>query len=211
MFCVQLHYEFAEGVEEAATRQMKLCLRRVVVMLLMVISFLLFWYPLFILTLLDVHYTRPPQTYRLCMILAWSHPVTTPFFCAVIYFDMLNMTTLTRSVYSTALPMKDSTSFSSYHRDDTRHRTTHRYRSYDLGFSNDNFSFSNHGSARCEGSDEDEELCCTGGDESVGEYGAQRDISAQTATLHTLAEDQEHRVFPHPCRSGQGRYQTLIM
>ncbi|XP_076445475.1 uncharacterized protein LOC143283182 [Babylonia areolata] len=215
-----LHYEFAEGVDQTATHQMKLCLRRVVVMLLMVLSFLLFWYPLFILTLLDVHYTRPPQTYRACMILAWSHPVTTPFFCAVIYFDMLSMRTLTRSVCSAAIPLKESTSFTSFQREeDTRqsHRAPqHRTGLYHLGFTNDNFSFSNHGSPgnRCEEEDGDdaEELCCAGGEGSGRHVERETRIDVTrplTPPLPTPSDDLDLDA----CRSytAQDSYQTLIM
>jgi hypothetical protein len=43
---LQLHYEFGEEADEKATkqrRQIRMCLRRVVLMMLMVLSFLIFW------------------------------------------------------------------------------------------------------------------------------------------------------------------------
>nr|KAG5703292.1 hypothetical protein BaRGS_025534 [Batillaria attramentaria] len=117
-------------------------------MLLMVVSFLIFWYPLFLLTVLDVHYKQSPQAYRACMVLAWSQPVTTPLFCGIIYFDIISMENLRKADYTKAIPMKDSTSFSSAScaHEEVRHKMHSKYRMYDMGFTNENFSFSNQAS-----------------------------------------------------------------
>ena len=193
---------------------MKLCLRKVVVMLLMVISFLVFWYPLFILTILDVSYSKPPQAYRACMIIAWTHPITTPFFCGIIYFDMISMENLTRSVYSAAIPMKDSTSFSSasLQRDEARHKMHHRYKMYDLGFTNENFSYSHHSSpchVHRDADPEDPSSC--GGEGSAGYSQHDTEVHSMPCSLpHSVLSEGQAYGLGHLC-STQDSHQTLIM
>lgn len=148
LICPQLHYEFAEGMDQTAVQQMQLCLRRVMLMLLMAVSFLVFWYPLFLLTIIDVHYHQPPQVYRACMIFAWSHPITTPIFCAIICSDINSSHKLAKAAYTNAIPLKESSSFSSspFAHDEARQRINQKYKMYEMGFANENFSSSNHGS-----------------------------------------------------------------
>ncbi|KAK3792591.1 hypothetical protein RRG08_009949 [Elysia crispata] len=98
-------YEFDDLSTQKALQQAKRYLRRVYIMLAMVVSFVICWYPLFLLTLVDVHFRQAPSLYRRLMILAWVQPVTTPIFCALIYLDMARGERTARDVYSTALPM----------------------------------------------------------------------------------------------------------
>ena len=191
---------------------MKLCLRKVVVMLLMVITFLIFWYPLFILTILDVSYSQPPQAYRACMIIAWTHPITTPFFCGIIYFDMIHMEDLTRSVYSAAIPMKDSTSFSSVslRRDEARHKMHHRYQMYDLGFTNENFSYSHHGSPNYLHRDADPGDPSCGSEGSAGSNQHYTEVHSAPCSLpHSVLSQGQEYGLGHSC-SAQDSHQTLI-
>lgn len=127
---------------------MQLSLRRVVVMLLMAISLLIFWYPLFLLIILDVHYQQPPQVYRACMIFAWAQPMATPLFCGIIYLNVISVENLTKTTYSNAIPLQDSASFTtpacSYQ--EVKKKINQRYMMHDTGFTNENFAFSNHGS-----------------------------------------------------------------
>lgn len=121
-------------------------------------------YPLFVLTIMDVQFRQLPQTYRLCMVLAWSHPVTTPLFCGLISFDSISTHRGTKARYSAAIPLRDSSSFSKF-RDSSsfskvsasnpsaqphdyhaegRIEKPKRRKMQDTGFTNENFSFSNH-------------------------------------------------------------------
>lgn len=196
----QLHYEFCDGPDQTASREMRLCLRRVVVMLLMVVSFAVFWYPLFVLTLLDVHYHQSPQAYRACMVLAWAQPITTPVFCGVIYFDIISMERLRAVDYTSAIPMRDSTSFSSTSgpRDEARHRAHAKYRLYDTGFTNENFSFSNQGSP------------CTARTAGAQSPPTERQGEGQGHVLCQWSVDSSSS-FRSPSHKDDGSQHTLIM
>ncbi|GFR95379.1 trace amine-associated receptor 4-like [Elysia marginata] len=112
-------YEFDDLSTQKALQQAKRYLRRVYIMLAMVISFVICWYPLFILTLVDVNFQQAPSLYRRLMILAWVQPVTTPIFCMLIYLDMARGERTARDVYSTALPMTMSRSGDALRQDST--------------------------------------------------------------------------------------------
>lgn len=133
----EVHYEFDDVSSRKAIQQSRRYLRRIVIMMIMVISFVVCWYPLFFLTLLDVHYKQPPHIYRLLMILAWAHPVTTPIFCSIIYYDSAKSEKITKDIYTNAIPMTTSRSG-----DAIRQEIDHIYRgSGGIGFHNENFQF----------------------------------------------------------------------
>ena len=52
--------------------------KKVKVLLAMSMICMVCWYPLFILTLIDVHYQRPRYVYRILTVLAWSHSALIP-------------------------------------------------------------------------------------------------------------------------------------
>lgn len=138
----EVHYEFDDLSSQMALKQSRRYLRRIIIMMGMVVSFVVCWYPLFVLTLLDVHYKQPPHFYRLLMILAWAHPITTPIFCGIIYYDTAKGEQVTKDVYTNALPMTTSRSG-----DAIRQEINHLYEAGGggIGFHNENFQFmSNH-------------------------------------------------------------------
>ncbi|KAI8791841.1 hypothetical protein BgiMline_016154 [Biomphalaria glabrata] len=141
----EVHYEFDDLASQKALLQSKRYLRRISIMMGMLISFVLCWYPLFFLTLLDVNYQQPPHIYRLLMIVAWTHPVTTPIFCAIIYYDTAKGEQVSKDIYTNALPMSTSRSGVAICQEiNNLHRA-----SVVIGFHNDNFqSTPNHDQSR---------------------------------------------------------------
>lgn len=103
-------YEFDNISSQKAIQQARIYLRRITIMMAMIVSFVVCWYPLFVLTLLDIHYQQPPHVYRLLMILAWAHPVTTPIFCGLIYHGTVLGQRVTKDVYTNAIPLMASRS-----------------------------------------------------------------------------------------------------
>lgn len=136
----EIHYEFDDLASQKAMLQSKRYLRRITVMMLMVVSFVLCWYPLFFLTLFDVHYQQPPHIYRLLMIIAWTHPITTPIFCGIIYFDSSRGEKISKDVYTNAIPMTASRSGEAI-RQEINHMNL---ASGGIGFHNENFQFTPH-------------------------------------------------------------------
>ncbi|XP_048240548.1 uncharacterized protein [Haliotis cracherodii] len=130
----EYHIEFDDIAKKKALKNLKIYMRRVVMMVMMVGSYTLFWYPLFLLTLFDIHYSQPAYVYRYLTIFAWTHPLTTPVFCGMILYDLFQRQTLTREVYSNSLPLKTSRS-----KEALRHKLHQKYKAYDTGFMNENF------------------------------------------------------------------------
>lgn len=104
----EVHYDFDDLSSQKAIELSRQYLRRIVIMLCMVVSFIVCWYPLFILTLTDLHYKQPPYIYRRLMILAWTHPMTTPIFFGIIYHNTSKGHRVTKDVYTNAMPMTAS-------------------------------------------------------------------------------------------------------
>ncbi|CAL1534629.1 unnamed protein product [Lymnaea stagnalis] len=133
----EVHYEFDDLASQKALLQSRRYLRRISIMMGMVVSFVLCWYPLFLLTLFDVHYKQPPHIYRLLMIVAWTHPITTPIFCGIIYYDTAKGEKVTKDVYTNAIPMTTSRSGEAIRQEiNNMHRA-----SGGIGFHNENFQF----------------------------------------------------------------------
>ncbi|XP_050394484.1 uncharacterized protein LOC126812239 [Patella vulgata] len=130
----ELHFEFDDVSGTKAIQHARIYLRRITIMVLMVGSFVIFWYPLFIFTLVDIHYKQPPRIYRYLTVLAWSQPITTPLFCGIIYYDVLNRQTLVREVYSNAIPLKPSRS-----KETIRNKIQKKYKAYETGFINEHY------------------------------------------------------------------------
>lgn len=80
-------------------------LRRIEVLLLMVITFIVFWYPLFFLILVDHKFQQPISVYKILTLLTWCHPATTPLFTFYILYDMCKKDGLMRRLYSNIYPM----------------------------------------------------------------------------------------------------------
>ncbi|KAK3097135.1 hypothetical protein FSP39_006681 [Pinctada imbricata] len=81
-------------------------LRRVLVYICMITSFALFWYPLFLLTIVDFFFQEPKLLYRLLTIFAWSQPIMTPVFIVTILRDVKFKEHIIRDLSSNLLPMK---------------------------------------------------------------------------------------------------------
>lgn len=71
-----------------------------------VVSFIIFWYPLFTLTIFDFHFQVSPLVYRLLTILSWIHPITTPVFCSLILRDMEFKGYTLRDLSSNLMPLQ---------------------------------------------------------------------------------------------------------
>ena len=82
-----------------------LYLKRIKVLTLMVVTFILFWYPLFLLTIIDHDYGSSVQIYKGLTILSWCHPATTPIFTVLILKDMASKDGLMQRIYSNVYPM----------------------------------------------------------------------------------------------------------
>ena len=82
-----------------------LYIRRIGVLLLMVITFIVFWYPLFTLTLVDHRFQQPISVYKILTLVTWCHPATTPLFTFYILYDMCKKDGLMRRLYSNIYPM----------------------------------------------------------------------------------------------------------
>ncbi|KAH9525005.1 hypothetical protein Btru_000084 [Bulinus truncatus] len=137
----EVHYEFDDLASQKALQQSQRYLRRISIMMGMLVSFVLCWYPLFFLTLFDVNYQQPPHVYRLLMIVAWTHPVTTPIFCAIIYYDTAKGVQLSKDIYTNAMPMSTSRSGEAIRQEINNMNRA----SGIIGFHNDNFqSTPNH-------------------------------------------------------------------
>ena len=103
---------FSEDLDLEAFQNIKqenlydyLYLRRVIVLLLMVVTFIIFWYPLFILILVDHRFQQPISVYKTLTLLTWCHPATTPLFTFYILYDMCKKDGLMRRLYSNIYPM----------------------------------------------------------------------------------------------------------
>ncbi|GFO05692.1 trace amine-associated receptor 4-like [Plakobranchus ocellatus] len=140
----ETHYEFDDMSTQKALLQARRYLRRVYIMLAMVVSFVLCWYPLFLLTLVDVHFRQPPSLYRKLMILAWVQPVTTPVFCALIYLDMARGERTARDIYSNALPMTTSRSGEALRQDTNQTSSFCEERAGVVDSSSSTMGFQNH-------------------------------------------------------------------
>ena len=70
----KLHVEFVQRVT-----MRKLCL-----LVFLVALFITFWYPLFILSIVDPHFNAPSRLYKALTMLAWSNPSLSPFI--IMYF-----------------------------------------------------------------------------------------------------------------------------
>lgn len=92
-----------------------LYLRRIKILTIMVLSFIVFWYPLFLLTIADYKFISSKQVYLGLTILSWCHPATTPIFTFLILHDMSNKDGLMRRIYSNVYPMMQ------HYRDPSRH------------------------------------------------------------------------------------------
>ena len=57
----------------------KTTLRKLWLLLMQTFCYIVFWYPLFVLTLIDPKFKEDVQLYKILTILAWSNPVITPF------------------------------------------------------------------------------------------------------------------------------------
>ncbi|CAG2220778.1 unnamed protein product [Mytilus edulis] len=79
-------------------------LRTTRIFMLIVISFIVFWYPLFILTLGDFHFNVTPSVYRILTIIAWSHPITTPILCSLVLRDIEFKGYTLRDISSNLIP-----------------------------------------------------------------------------------------------------------
>ncbi|ESP03978.1 hypothetical protein LOTGIDRAFT_156580 [Lottia gigantea] len=130
----ELHFEFDDISSTKAVEHARIYMRRITLMVLMVGTFVLFWYPLFLLTLFDKDFKQSAKTYRYLTVFAWSQPITTPVFCSIIYYDVLNRQTLVREVYSNAIPLKPSHS-----KEVIRQKIQKRYKAYDTGFRNEHY------------------------------------------------------------------------
>ncbi|KAH3728956.1 hypothetical protein DPMN_054919 [Dreissena polymorpha] len=82
-----------------------LYLRRIKILSSMAVTFVLFWYPLFLLTIIDHNFTYPKPLYKALTILSWCHPATTSIFVFFILHDMSNKDGLLRRIYSDVYPM----------------------------------------------------------------------------------------------------------
>ena len=82
-----------------------LYLKRIKLLNLMVITYILFWYPLFLLTIIDSKFESPKQLYKGLTIMSWCHPTTTPLYAFFILHDMSTKDGLIRRIYSNAYPM----------------------------------------------------------------------------------------------------------
>ena len=82
-----------------------LYLRRVTILLLMVTCFIIFWYPLFFLILIDHRFQQPVSVYKILTLLTWCHPATTPAFTFYILYDMCKNDGIMRRLYSNWYPM----------------------------------------------------------------------------------------------------------
>ncbi|CAG5130100.1 unnamed protein product [Candidula unifasciata] len=127
----EVHYEFDNRSSQKAIQLSRQYLKRIIIMLCMLVSFIICWYPFFILILTDIKYQQPAHIYRRLMMLAWAHPVTTPIFCAIIYHNTNNGRRLTKDVYSNAIPMTVSRSGDALRQEISQTRV--------LAFRNDNF------------------------------------------------------------------------
>jgi hypothetical protein len=82
-----------------------LYLRRIKILSIMVLSFIVFWYPLFLLTIVDYKYKSSKHIYQGLTILSWCHPATTSIFTFLILHDMSSKDGLMRRIYSNVYPM----------------------------------------------------------------------------------------------------------
>lgn len=80
-------------------------LRRVIIMASLITAFVVFWYPVFILTLADPKYRGPKKLYQALTILAWSQPVITPVFSILILHDIGCIHHMSRDVYVNEIPL----------------------------------------------------------------------------------------------------------
>lgn len=69
-------------------RMQKATRNKVVLFILLLLFFVLFWYPLFLLSATDPHFKRSPLVYKSLTIYAWSNPVIPPF----IFLNYLKIT-----------------------------------------------------------------------------------------------------------------------
>ena len=81
-------------------------LRTTKILMSIVISFAVFWYPLFLLTLFDFHFNVTPLVYRILTIIALSHPITTPVFCSLILRDIKFKGYTLRDISSNLMPLQ---------------------------------------------------------------------------------------------------------
>ncbi|XP_045195279.2 uncharacterized protein LOC123550879 [Mercenaria mercenaria] len=82
-----------------------LYLRRIKILTVMVLSFIAFWYPLFLLTIVDYKFKSSKHIYQGLTILSWCHPATTSIFTFLILHDMSSKDGLMRRIYSNVYPM----------------------------------------------------------------------------------------------------------
>lgn len=82
-----------------------LYLRRIKILTIMVVSFIIFWYPLFLLTIVDHKFLSSKNWYQALTILSWCHPATTPIFTIFILHDMSSKDGLMQRIYSNVYPM----------------------------------------------------------------------------------------------------------
>lgn len=111
-------------------------LRRIVILVSMVTSFVLFWYPLFVLTIVDIRFYQQNILYKILTILAWSQPITTPIFCTIILRDIKLRESLIRDISTNMLPLKPTEqSLNKYADSHYREESP----TFDIGMFNDNF------------------------------------------------------------------------
>lgn len=80
--------------------------RRILVYISLVTSFALFWYPLFLLTIVDFQFSEPKVLYKALTVFAWSHPLLTPVFCFLVVRDLRNRERLIRDLSSNHFHLK---------------------------------------------------------------------------------------------------------
>lgn len=80
--------------------------RRILVYISLVTSFALFWYPLFLLTIVDYQFSEPKALYKTLTVFAWSHPTLTPIFCFLLMRDVRIRERLIRDLSSNQFHLK---------------------------------------------------------------------------------------------------------
>jgi hypothetical protein len=81
--------------------------RRILVYISLVTSYALFWYPLFLLTIVDYRFTEPKVLYKFLTVFAWSHTLLTPVFCFLIVRDLTARERLIRDLSSNHFCLKN--------------------------------------------------------------------------------------------------------
>lgn len=81
--------------------------RRILVYISLVTSYALFWYPLFLLTIVDYRFTEPKVLYKFLTVFAWSHTLLTPVFCFLIVRDLTTRERLIRDLSSNHFYLKN--------------------------------------------------------------------------------------------------------